>query len=145
MENLFDEQYKKWEEAYRQTIYICLRNEVEIRIGAGSLRVDQLLEEYDVSELCILTADNPGSEIMTAEENRRAFAEMCTLLEKEGFDFVPGLNRDPEGLFPDENALWIPGMDMETGRRYGKQFGQNAFVYYRRGGPAHLKWCVLSF
>lgn len=145
MENLFDEQYKKWEKAYRKTIYICLREEEEIRIGTRSPGGDALLEEYGADGLCILTADNPGSDIMTTEENRKAFAELYMLLIKDGFDFLQGLNLDPEGLFPDEKSFWIPGMDVETGRRYGKQFGQNAFVYYRKGEPAHLKWCVLSF
>gem|GEM_PF-3366102 len=145
MENLFDKQYKKLEVVYQQALYVCLQNGEVIKIGENSRGADALLTEYDVREICVLTADNPRSRLLTEEDNREALVGMRRMLEREGYEFLSGVNQDPKGGFPDEDSVWVLGMDAFSGKKYGKQFEQNAFVYYRKGGLARLEWCVSFF
>lgn len=129
------------EKAYRDALYVCPSYGETLIIEESFPSIDLILKKVGVREICILTADNPGSHIKTKAENKRAYDEMCKRVEKDHFRFVEGVNKDPQGKFPDEVSIWVFGMDESKGKRIGKQFGQNAFVYYRIGESARLVWC----
>ena len=129
------------EKAYREALYTCPSYGGTIKIGESSSSIDLIMNKIGVEELCVLTADNPGSKIKSRAENDFAYAEMCEQVKNLNCRFTEVVNKDPHGKFPDEVSIWVWGMDESKGRQIGKQFNQNAFVYYRSGETARLVWC----
>ena len=140
VKNLFDKQYEKLAKAYKNTQYKCLNPAMELQIGEMNKEVDNFITTSKYDKLCILTAYNPASMILTHKENQQSQDQLVEELEKAGFYYRPGVNRDPDGDFPDESTCWVLGMTRDEGLLFSKRWGQNAFVYYLLGWKPELMW-----
>lgn len=127
--------------AYSRTIYACPGRDVKLLHDQNNSILDEIMLKEDCEELCIITAYNPFSEIITDLENVRRQLKLKAKLDWLGYTVWEGVNRASDGDFPDEATWWVLGMGREEGRELGREWEQNAILHYCRGGKAELVWC----
>jgi Protein of unknown function (DUF3293) len=114
---------------------------IDIRVGQRQPKLDALLLELGATEWAYVTAWNPGSRRLSADQNELAQARLLRLLQDRDFTFYGG-----EGI-PDvqgwvrEHSVWIARIDLEEAVEIGRQFGQNAIVGGILGRVAQMVWC----
>ncbi|WP_151898928.1 DUF3293 domain-containing protein [Nitrosospira lacus] len=123
--------------AYRATKY---RAALKAESGSGTviLRIDEYSEPlsrlFTASKLkcaAFITACNPYSVPQSHEKNLMACARLRNKLDRKarpGWIFE-GESHDPSGAWPAEKSFLVLGLDLETSRALGKEFGQNAIVW----------------
>lgn len=116
-------------EAYRRTSYVVLPDggrEIVLRIGEASVALAELLREG--VEWAFVTASNPASRPLTAEENERRHDMLIERVRAAGRQSYPGEGRGDDGRWPAERSLFIRDIGEESARRLGIEFGQKAIV-----------------
>ncbi|SEF39235.1 DUF3293 domain-containing protein [Nitrosomonas ureae] len=117
--------------SYRRTHY---------RVGAGCNSIFLCIDQYSESlakflaaskQSCaaIVSAYNPYSQLASNEENLEAHEQLRNLLQHRPYPIIESLNIDPTGQWPPEESLFVPGLDLNTGRSIGQQFNQNAIAW----------------
>jgi hypothetical protein len=118
--------------------------EIGIRIGQRHPRLDALLKERGFGTWAYITASNPRSVSLPAEENDKRNAELVRYLELNGYRFFLGEGRpDEPGWAPETSGLVI-GIEHEAAYRLGESLGQNAIVIGQQDGMAELVWLTLA-
>lgn len=87
----------------------------------------------------VVTAHNPGSQPLPAEENARRHRELEQVLREGGYELAPGVGRSPDGKWREE-GFTVFGIGLEEALAVGRRFGQNAIVY-GEGERVALAWC----
>ena len=130
------------DQAYRNTRYRVFlpRACLELRVGERHPALDAWLESQGFSRWSLLTAWNPGSRLLPAEENRSRQARMEQALLARGFQPFPGENQAGNADWPPEASLLVPGMGRDEAGRLARDFDQNAFLAGERRGIAELLW-----
>lgn len=132
-----------FEAAYLQTNYTVRdgNNQITIRIGEINPALYELLERYGVENWAFVTAYNPYSNSLSAEENENRQAKLLTRLKESSFRFLNGYGEA-------ENKDWLPAksvlifnIDRETALSLGREFEQNAIVIGQIGSKPELVWC----
>jgi hypothetical protein len=113
----------------------------DIRIGTKHPRIDALLSQQKETEWAYITAWNPGSRPLPADQNALAHDNLLQLIRDRGFacyegDGIP----DKEGWAP-EGSVWIAGISRHEAAEIGRQFGQNAIAVGHLGEVAELLFC----
>lgn len=85
-----------------------------------------------------LSAFNPGSRQLPILENIARHESLWRRLRAEGFPALAGYAADPEGVWPDETSLLIPGIDLQRLSRLALEFDQLGFLWLEPGQPARL-------
>ncbi len=130
------------EAAYRATTYRVFLpgGAVDLRLGEASPALVAWLAEEDVSTWAILTAYNPASQRLAPGENAERQSQLeCALLE-QGFLTFAGENVADDGVWPNEESCFVPGMDLKNSVALARRFGQNAFILGGKDGVPHLVW-----
>jgi hypothetical protein len=128
------------EALYRNTTFRveAPNGHIDIRIGDKHPRIDSLLSEHNATEWAYITAWNPGSRPMSAEENALAHDKLLEIIRDRNFQPYLGEGiPDQEGWAP-EQSIWIAGISRHEAAELGRQFGQNAIVVGTLGGVAEL-------
>ena len=101
--------------------------------------LDRLLEQFDIQTFTIITAFNPGSIMLSLEENsmrherlREHLLPMCRILRDS-------TGQSPQGGWQ-EHGFWALDLDLDQAVDLGRVFGQLAIVCWRRGRLAELWW-----
>lgn len=109
--------------------------------GAGAL--DRLLNDRGVREYAFITAYNPDGSLQDDSSNRDAQERLRARLDEMGWEHLPGVGEPAPPL--DGSDPWAPepsflvlGMNRDTARLLGCEFGQAAVVCGRIGEPAEL-------
>ena len=76
-----------------------------------------------------ITAFNPFSRELTADENRRRQAELAKELTRRSLDFVEGVGQHPSGDWPGEPSFLVFGLELEAAKSLGKVYEQNAIIW----------------
>ncbi len=126
--------------AYEQTQFVVFddRREVAIRAGCRNPKLDALLGRLDGTRWALLTAYNPDSIPVSKAENDQRQQQMIELIFAAGYSPLEGEGRDPQGLWPAEPSVLIPGIGRREAREIGRRFGQLTIVVGHRGFPARL-------
>ncbi len=103
-----------------------------IIIGKPNKMLERLLQLYHTDEWAIITADNPGSELLTPAENRIRYESLLMEAKRLPFPFFPGYGLDPTGEWPPERNVLLAGISREEAMELGKKFDQNAVVFSGR-------------
>ncbi|MFN0056368.1 MAG: DUF3293 domain-containing protein [Planctomycetales bacterium] len=111
-----------------------------IRIGERSEPLDRLLETLRCSSWIYITACNPYSRPLDADENRRRMLQLEARLWKLNCRVFRGQGVGDDRHWPPEPSLLAVGLSESDGRLLGREFHQCAFVAGRRGEPAELVW-----
>ena len=131
--------------AYRATAYRVLvpgEAPIDVRVGEASARLDALLAHYRVEAWAFITAWNPGSKPVTAEENAARDAELLEAIEAGGWRFYEGAGIPPQPDWSAEASLLVLGISREDAVALGRRFGQNAIVAGQAGAMAELIYCA---
>lgn len=86
-----------------------------------------------------VTAFNPGSVLVSAEQNRQAHDDLCRATS--GLTCYPGEGVGDDGAWPPEISLAVLGLSANGARDLGRSFGQVAVVIGMVGGAAELVLC----
>jgi hypothetical protein len=130
-------------DAYRRTTYVTYTDQGDIRINPGrrSAALDGLLNERRIHEWAYVTAYNPASRQLPAEDNVRRQQELVDAVRERGLPFLEGEGIGEDAGWPAEPSILILGIGSDDARALGRQFGQLAIVVGRAGQPARLVAC----
>ncbi|MER2514079.1 MAG: DUF3293 domain-containing protein [Nitrosomonas ureae] len=117
--------------SYRRTHYRVGTdsNSIFLRIDQYSESLAKFLAASKQSCAVIVSAYNPYSQLASNEENLGAHEQLRNLLQHHPYPIIESLNIDPTGQWPPEESLFVPGLDLNTGRSIGQRFNQNAIVW----------------
>ena len=129
--------------AYRATSYWVKDRDqhFSIRIGEASEDLEQLLTAHDSTNWAYITASNPRSEMLTAEENAARNDQLMDHVKQAGRLYFRGEGIGNDPTWPPEASILIVGMDKDEALELGREFGQNAIVIGRKGQAAELVDC----
>jgi hypothetical protein len=131
----------KWRE-YERTRF-CVFDEPRphfcFMVGSRSAKLERLLERHDVDRWAFITAWNPGSVPLSAQENERRQAQLLTSVSD--YVVIPGEGVGRDAAWEPEPSLLILGIPRKEAIRLGRRFGQLAIVAGHKGFPARLLAC----
>lgn len=127
---------------YLATRYVVLDDggPITLRIGQFSAPLLRLQQARRVAHSAWLTAWNPGSERRDEAANQAAQGLLVRQLEQRGLGWLPGRAEDPQGQWPDEPSLWVPGLDAGEARALAMGFGQYALLLIAVEAVPRLVW-----
>lgn len=114
---------------------------ITLRVDQKNPALDRLLAQRGVRGCAFITAWNPGAVRLPAGENARRQAALAAAVRAAGYECWPGEGVGADGFWPAEDSLLILGISRPDALALGRQFGQLAIVYARRGEPVELLIC----
>lgn len=131
--------------AYRATLYRvdcpdAAGGFLPIRIGALHPLVDAWLDRVGVDCWAYLSAENPASRQLPADQNAQRSAALRQALEQSGRPFLPGQAIADDGAWPPEAGFLVGGLDEADACALAGRWRQNAIVFGRRDGLSRLIW-----
>lgn len=109
-----------------------------MHVNLRSEELAAIYRTYHASSAAFITACNPASELLPAEENDQRQALLLQCIEQLGLHWLPGRGEDPAGEWPGEDSFLVLGIEKETACGLGRQFGQNAIVFCDSGAVPQL-------
>lgn len=124
--------------AYRRTDYrgTVAGQPVVARVGARCPPLDAIAG----AGWAWITAANPGSRPLTAEENAIRMGGLALRLQESGYRSWPAESAADDGGWPVEPGLFVVGLSRESARSLAVEFGQNAILWSDGVNPAQLEW-----
>lgn len=130
-------------QAYRQAIYrVGGTPPVDLQLERPNLALQALERGGGVVEGAFITACNPHSRRLRAAANLRRMRALQREIERSGYHWAPAVALDPQGGWPPEPSVWVPGLSQAAGETLARRFGQNAFVACDDQGVARLVWVM---
>lgn len=131
-------------QAYQDALYrIDAIPAITICIGQTHPELIRLHQQHHCCHSLILTACNPRSRRLRPAANARRMRALQQAITALGFPSLPAMGLDPQGIWPDEASLWIPGLPRPTGVMLARRFRQNALVECPESTLATLIWTVV--
>ena len=128
--------------AYERTKY-CFddgRTTICFRIGSRSGRLEAMLSRRNARRWAFLTAWNPGSVPLTAEENRRRQAQLVQDLRD--YEVLPGEGIGDDPSWEPERSLMVLGISRGKAVTLAQKYGQLAIVVGTRQIAPKLVPCA---
>lgn len=119
------------EAAYRSTSFevTAASPPFTLRVGEHSAPLAALHRLHGVATSAYLTAVNPRSVVLPADENARREAQLEQWLRAQGYVSFAGHGVDPRGEWPSEPCVLVLGIDYDAACRLGECYEQNAIVW----------------
>ena len=130
--------------AYARTTFRAVTplGTLDLRVGRRSELLNKLLRRYALGPWAYITAANPGSQLLTPEENGRRNRILADRLERSGFVFFPGEGIGDDAGWPSEESFLVLGMSGDQAAAIGRDYGQLAVVTGQYRGAPELTWCA---
>lgn len=132
------------ENAFRNTIYrvYLSRGHIDLRVGdeTSARRLHARLSPRAHADAWIITAHNPGGNRAAPWRNARRHRELIALLNRQAAPWLPALNIDPAGEWPDEPGVCVWNLGERGARALGHRFGQAALLNLPNRGTPKLTW-----
>jgi hypothetical protein len=126
-------------EAYRQTEYrIQGDTPFTLQIGVISEFLLAAHKSYRVDCSAFITACNPYSQMVSANDNRIRQRQLSDELTRRGLSHLPGLGQHPSNQWPGEESFLVLGLNLQAAKKLGMHFGQNAIVWCGANGLPEL-------
>jgi hypothetical protein len=90
------------------------------------------MQEHDTLSAAFLSAYNPYSVLVSAEENVRNHHALISDIDVLGLKWIAGEGADPSNLWPSEPSLLVLGITLQSAERLADQYQQNAFLWIAR-------------
>jgi len=126
--------------AYRDAIY-CIDHPtgtIVFHIDELNTELDDLLASHASNDAAWLTASNPGSEPLSAQENMQRQLAMLEIIAATDWIIYPGEGRDPNNDWPSEAGYLLIGCSRIFAEEVARRFGQNALVWLVQNSPPEL-------
>ena len=125
--------------AYQETEYRIQGDApFTLQIGVISESLISAHKLYRVDCSAFITACNPHSQVVSADENRVRQHQLSDELTRRGLIYLPGIGVHPSNQWPGEESFLVFGLNLQAGKKLGEQFGQNAIVWCGASGLAEL-------
>jgi hypothetical protein len=130
-------------EAYRRTVFVAdtPHGRLTLLVGQQCAALDTLLAARGVTTWAYVTAFNPESVPLSAEENAARQRQLERSVAELGFVSYPGEGIGDDGCWLPEPSLLILGITRDGAKQLGSAFGQLAVVYGEKGHEAELLVC----
>jgi hypothetical protein len=130
-------------EAYQRTTFQAETpmGQIRIVVGQNSEVLDTLLAQLGCDSYAYITAFNPGSVVLAAEENLRRHDLLRERVAAGGWHSFEGHGVSEREPWPPEKSLLILGIPHAYSIELGRSFGQLAIVIGERGSRAKLAAC----
>lgn len=112
-----------------------------MRIGEAHPELDGLLVAQGHTSWAYVTAHNPRSVPVPADENRARHGRLEADVLARGYATFPGEGVGDDGTWPPETSLLILGISPSEAVALGFAHGQRAVVWGALGEPALLLFC----
>ena len=109
------------------------------RFEARSKDLDPYLDAWNIQSFAIITAFNPGSAVLSLEENLHWHAALRETLLPHCRVLLNSTGQNTDGSWQ-EQGFWALDIDLEKAAEIGAEFGQQAIVCWKRGRPVELWW-----
>lgn len=124
-------------QAYEDALY-RVDGSVDFRVGEPNDALRELHETHNAKHSHFVTAFNPASKRLPAEENAARHAELDERLDEMGARKLAAAGLDPEGQWPPEPGYLVFDMTHDDVVLLGRAYGQNAVVSIGADGIASL-------
>lgn len=111
---------------------------VFLQVSAPAPEIDRRLAAKGLSGFAFLSAANPGSVVLSDEENRRRHLQLGERLHALGLSGIAGESYETASGGWREASLLVCGIEREAAIALAREFGQMALLYGRIGGPVEL-------
>lgn len=126
-------------QSYRDTEYhVVGPSRCTLRIDQPCAELDALHRRLGVASSAFLTACNPRSTPLPADENAARQAELRAELVRRGLPFLDGQGQDLSNRWPPEASFLVLGLDCAAACELGRRWEQNAFVWSGRDAVPRL-------
>jgi len=125
--------------AYMNALY-RIEGATDFRIGEYSPELAQFHIACNATHSDFLTAFNPASKRLPAEENARRHTELGTRLDSLNARKVAAAGLDPAGHWPPEPGYLVFDLPVGDVIALGRAYGQNAIVRIGTDAVPRLIW-----
>jgi len=126
-------------QAYKETHYTVQDAEpFVLRIGEASDAVLACHKLHRVECSAFITAWNPFSQQLTAQENEDRQQALIAEIKGRSLSFLPGVGQHPSNNWPGEESVLVLGLSLEAAKTLGRRLEQNAVVCTGRDGVPQL-------
>jgi hypothetical protein len=126
-------------QAYRETEYRIQGDKpFTLQIGVINEYLLSAHKSYRVDCSAFLTACNPYSQMVSANDNRIRQHELSDELTRCGLSYLPGIGQHPSNQWPGEESFLVLGLNLQAAKKLGAYFGQNAIVWCGANGLPEL-------
>ncbi|MFN3474418.1 MAG: DUF3293 domain-containing protein [Blastomonas sp.] len=117
--------------AYRDTEFLVGPPDVGfiLRVGRRSDEIASLLRSADGNGATFITAENPFSQTLTAQENAINQAHLRTDLIDLGATVLEGQGQGQDKMWPPESSFLAIGLTHQQACDLGTKYQQNAIVW----------------
>ncbi len=114
------------------------------RLGGAGKHGEETVEEAERACWMVITADNPGSRLLSPTENEARREYLGQHLAALGLHCLAAENLAPAGDWPTERGFFVTGrpLDRSLALALGRQMGQNAVLFGEAGSLVELLWCL---
>lgn len=125
--------------AYRAAIYLVVDGGESLRFSVGALapELDRRIAARGARGAVFLSAENPGSVRLPAEENATRTRALRARLDAAGHAVLDGESRAADGGWREASFL-VVGLDEPTATRWARELGQAAIVILEVGKAPRL-------
>lgn len=114
-------------QAYANALY-RIDGILDFRIGEHNKQLEQLHAARGAAHSHFITAFNPASRRLPAEENAARHDELGKRLDALGVAKVAAAGLDPSGQWPPEPGYLVFDLALDVVLSLGRRYGQNAVV-----------------
>lgn len=134
--------YLEFKDIYQNAQYVVLSSpSIELSIGQRSIPLDQLLNKYQQSRACLITACNPWGKVQTESFNYEKMIQLEKDLIKTKLPYLHAFGSNSEGAWREESFLII-GIDKQDASQLGRQYEQNAIIWIVKEQVPELIWLI---
>lgn len=116
----------RWEKLYANTTYRVFDLPLDIRIGGENVALGEFLSQIGHTNWAFLTAWNPFSKALTAEEN--SARNQLLLDDVRQFRVFDGEGDGDDKSWPPEKSFLVVGIHREVAVFLGRKYEQRAIV-----------------
>ncbi len=126
-------------QAFAETHYIVHHEDpFAMHIGQPCPELKKLMAEHNALSAAFITAWNPFSQNLPAEENNSRQEELNATLKKRGLICIDGIGKHPRNNYPGEVSVLVLGLDLGAAEALARHYEQHAFVWAARDGVPGL-------
>ena len=116
--------------AYQETEY-RIQGDAPFTLQIGVVSESLLIahKSYRVDCSAFITACNPYSQKVSADENRVRQRQLANELARRGLIYLPGVGQHPLNRWPGEESFLVLGINLQAAKKLGEHFDQNAIVW----------------
>lgn len=119
------------ERAYRDAVYVVHAKDkkIQLKVGDSNSEMVDLMRLHGVKSAALITAFNPRSVLVTAQENARNHNALVTDINVLGLESLSGEGGDVSNAWPSEPSVLVLGISLQDAELLSDRYKQNAFLW----------------